>query len=306
METSAGKVEPWMGSDEVKVNRAGVEPPVSDLDLLTQDAGRKSGVSGLCNLFMAAHSPTLGKAWQPSSQKENLQTFVMWLCHNVRWLDVTANSDSAFISGGHNAPSLMLWRVSLPVHLWPWCSTLMLFKRPSAEEVGGSGWWMEGWCWWRMGGRGGVEHEHLLTQPVKRGATASPLGLAAGLYQRDGDLMRAVSNFLGGGSWCSYNTNQCPRQGSKTVRAGSRDFVPLRSLDFDSSPRRRKKKTPQTNCIARLYHYIDLYWKKTQLFPGILFSCCAQWLYTMWRWMTSGVSNVKPPGGWLQNSPPAL
>lgn len=59
-----------MGSDEVKVNRAGVEPPVTDLDLLTLDAGRKSGVSGLCYLFMAAHSPTLGKAWQPSSQKE--------------------------------------------------------------------------------------------------------------------------------------------------------------------------------------------------------------------------------------------
>lgn len=58
-----------MGSDGVKVNRAGVEPPVTNLDLLTQDAGRKSRASGLCYLFMDIHSPTLGKAWQPSPQK---------------------------------------------------------------------------------------------------------------------------------------------------------------------------------------------------------------------------------------------
>lgn len=47
-------------------------------------------------------------------------------------------------------------------------------------------------------GKGG-EQERLLKQHVKRGAVASPSGLAAGSHQRDGDLMRAVSNFLGGG-----------------------------------------------------------------------------------------------------------
>lgn len=125
-------------------------------------------------------APPLGK---PGNHplKNTLQTFVMWLCHNVRWLDVTANSDSAFISGGHNAPSLMLRRVSLPVHLWPWCSTLMLFKRPSAEMLGGLGRWMEGWCWWRTGRWAGGQ-EHLLNQPVKRGAAASPSGLTAGSH----------------------------------------------------------------------------------------------------------------------------
>lgn len=52
----------------------------------------------------------------------------------------------------------------------------------------------------RTGWRKGGEQEHLLTQPVKHGAAAPPSGLAAGLHQRDGDLMRTVSNFLGGGS----------------------------------------------------------------------------------------------------------
>lgn len=51
----------------------------------------------------------------------------------------------------------------------------------------------------RTGWGKGREQENLLTQPVKRGAAASPSGLAAGSHQRDGDLMRAVSNFLGGG-----------------------------------------------------------------------------------------------------------
>lgn len=59
-----------MGSDGVKVNRAGVEPPVTNLDLLTQDAGGKSGVSGLCYLFMAVPTaPPLGKHGNPPLKK---------------------------------------------------------------------------------------------------------------------------------------------------------------------------------------------------------------------------------------------